>query len=161
MSKSPTQRVDEYKVSIPSDWAAFFMYLCVNANSEKAWQRGLAGSSTAEQLCKAFRLPYSKAQVVASLNEIKFCRITLVVDYREINELAKFSYWCAEEIDPTAFCFLCNDNTVSRLSRDSLNRMSECLWKWREYSGGDGEPMSKDCGEIFIGADPDNSGSIT
>jgi len=159
MSNLPAQRPYKYEVSIPSDWAAFLMYLCVNA--EKAWERGLAGSSIAEQICKTLRLPYSKPQVVASLDGIKFSRITLVVDYREINELTKFSHWCKEEISPTVFCFLGDDNTVSCLNSDSLNKMKKCLWKWRENFSGYGDLVSKDCGEIFIVADPDNKGLIT
>lgn len=148
MSNPPIQRPGEYKVSIPGDWAAFFMYLCVNA--EKAWSSGLAGASIAEQICKTLLIPYRKSQVVASLNEIKFSRITLVVDYREINELTKFSCWCKEEIDPTVFCFLDKDNTTSCLNSDSLNKMKNCLQQWRENYSGYADLMPKDCGEIYI-----------
>lgn len=148
MSEFLTERPYQYEVSIPGNWAAFFMYLCVNA--DKAWEVGLAGSSIAEQLCNILGLPYSRPEVVASISAVKFSRITLVVDYREINELTKFSQWCREEIGPTIFGFIDGDNNVRYLNSDSLSRMRVCLGSWRNNFRSIGRPMPIECGDIFF-----------
>lgn len=138
----------EYEASIPGDWAAFFMFLCVNA--KKAWERGLAGASIAEGLCNVFRLPYSKAQVVESVCEVRFHRATILVDYREINELTKFFMWCENEVDVSIFSFVNDDGDVDCLNRDRVEKLGKCLWAWREHFDDHEVPVPENCGRILV-----------
>lgn len=157
MNEEPVERQHHYEVSISGKWAAFFMYLCVNA--EKAWETGLAGSSIAKQLCNALGLSYSKRKVVESIAEVTFSRAVLVVDYREINELTKFFYWRRDEIGPTAFGFIGKDGKIAYLSSDSLSPMGECLSQWRENFHGFGELMPEECGGIIVGSESNKQGA--
>jgi hypothetical protein len=106
------------------------MYLCVSA--DKAWQQGLAGAAVTEQLCGKLDVPYEKAAVVRSLGELKFASIALTINYRELNELAKFSMWCSECVGYESFHFVNSDDSISRLNKNRVQKLSEYLLTWRE-----------------------------
>lgn len=118
------------QVEISGEWTSFLMYLCINAG--KAWEHGLAGAAVAEQLCGNLGVPYERAAIVHSLDELEFGPMTLTVDYREINELTKFAMWCREEVGHESFCFINDDKVSGRLNKDRIQHLTECLWKWRE-----------------------------
>lgn len=118
------------QVEITGEWAAFLMYLCANAG--KAWERGLAGAAVAEQLCRNLGVPYERASIVHSLHALEFEPMTLVVDYRELNELNKFAMWCSDEVKYSSFRFLNDGKVPGHLNKDRVQHLTECLWKWRE-----------------------------
>lgn len=105
------------------------MYLCVN--SDKAWEQGLAGAAVAEQLCINMGLPHKKATVVNSLEGLKFSPTTIILDYRELNELTKFAMWCPEEVGYKCFRFIREDKVTGQLNKVRVQQLTECLWKWR------------------------------
>lgn len=106
------------------------MYLCVNAG--KAWERGLAGASIAEQLCQHLGVPYKRTSVVDSLDVLEFELMTLAIDYRELNEVNKFAMWCGKEVECRGFRFLHNGKVSGCLNKDRVQHLTEALWKWRE-----------------------------
>jgi hypothetical protein len=118
------------QVEITGEWAAFLMYLCVNAG--KAWENGLAGAAVAEQLCRNLGIPYERASIVHSLSVLEFKPMALAVDYRDLNELNKFAMWCGDDMGYKNFHFLNDDKIPKHLNKDQTQHLTECLWKWRE-----------------------------
>lgn len=121
--------------NVPAEWVAYFMYLCVNANSRKAWESGLAGASVAKQICAAAGLPYSRRKVINSLGSQMFASIALRMNYRELNELAKFARFKTNEMGPSAFHYSDGDQEKC-LDLDRIETMSRCLWDWRTRESG-------------------------
>ncbi|MCC6207730.1 MAG: hypothetical protein IT488_06225 [Gammaproteobacteria bacterium] len=118
------------QIEVSGEWSAFLMYLCVNA--DKAWEKGLAGADVAEQMCVRLGVSYERTAIVHALSRIKFEPMTLAINYRELNELTKFSMWCREDVGQELFQFITQDQSVNCLSKNRVQKLTEYLWSWRE-----------------------------
>ncbi len=81
--------------------------------------------------------------------------MALALNFAEINELAKFSFWCTQEVSTEVFLYQNDDDAVGCLNRDVLARMGNCLMIWRDglqrgTSGTSVYPMPHECGDVFV-----------
>lgn len=118
------------QIEVSGEWAAFLMYLCVNV--DKAWEKGLAGADVAEQMCGRLGISYEQTAIINALSRMKFEPMVLAINYRELNELTKFSRWCREDVDRELFQFIAQDKSVNCLSKNRVQQLTEYLWSWRE-----------------------------